>query len=98
MYGTIARLRLKPGMEARIQAEMDQFESQDVPGFVSTTIYRSDSDPNELFMVVMFDSREAYRANAESPGQNDRYLKLLEILDGVPEWHDGEIIHQIRSA
>jgi len=41
---------------------------------------------------VLFESKEAYVANAGSPEQHQRYLRMREMLVSDPEWHDGEII------
>lgn len=67
MYGTVARARLKPGMEKQLLEQFLIFEAAKVPGVVATYCYRMDSDPNEYYMAVVFSSKEAYRANAESP-------------------------------
>lgn len=93
MYGTVARMRLKAGAESQLQDLMREYETLDVPGFVSTTVYRMDSDPNELYMAVVFDDAESYRANAQSPEQDARYQKMVALLEGSPEWHDGEIVY-----
>ena len=50
-----------------------------------------DADPNEYYIAAVFESREAYWANARSPEQDTRYRQWLPLLDGEPEWHDGEI-------
>lgn len=50
-----------------------------------------DADQREYFLVVGFESREAYVANANSPEQHERYLRFRELLESDPEWHDGEI-------
>ena len=91
MYGTIARFRVKPGMDEQMEA----FSRQEVPqihGFVFQHVYRMDADPNEYYLVVAFESREAYQANATSPEQHERYRQYSELLDAEPEWHDGEIM------
>jgi quinol monooxygenase YgiN len=93
MYGTIARMRIKPGMEDRIEEYIRKFEGRQVAGAVATYTYRMDRDPNEIYLAVVFDSRESYRANAESPEQDREYRGLLDLLAEEPEWHDGEIIH-----
>ena len=94
MYGTVARLRLKSGAEPQLQAMMKEYEHLDVPGFVRSVVYKMDSDSAESYLTVVFEDRETYRANAESPAQNDRYQKMAALLDGEPEWHDGEIVYQ----
>jgi hypothetical protein len=50
------------------------------------------ADPGELYPAVVFTSREAYRANAESPEQHARYGRILQLLEAPPEWHDGGLV------
>ncbi len=93
MYGTVARMRLKPGVEAQMKEQLTRFEALDVPGFVTTYIYRMDADPDEIYMAVVFKDREAYFANANSPEQHSRYEQMRALLAADPEWHDGEIVY-----
>lgn len=55
-----------------------------------------DKNANELMLVVMFESKDAYIANANEPAQNTRYEKMRGMLESDPEWHDGEIIYSNR--
>ena len=88
MYGTVSRLKAKPGMEEQLKSwEMDPVP----PGFVAAYAYQMDTDPEEFYIAVIFESREAYVANAESLEQNARFLEMMQLLDAEPEWHDGEI-------
>jgi len=98
MYGTVARMRIKPGMAEAAHAFMQQSESRPVPGAVAVYLYQMDADPNEIYMTVVFASKESYRANADSPEQDAEYRQLLSFLDGPPEWHDGEILFAQLSA
>ena len=91
MYGTIARLKLKPGKEADM-IRMTRETAVDIPGFVFQHIYKMDSGSNEFFLVVGFTNKAAYVANANSPEQAARYAEYLTFLDGAPEWHDGEVV------
>ena len=94
MYGTVARIRLTPGMAAQMEAMIRSMEADppQVPGFVAQYVYRMDADPDELYLTVLFDSREAYHANAASPDQAARYEQLVALLAAPPEWHDGEVV------
>ncbi len=92
MYGTVARMRLKAGMEAKLKADMAQYERLKIPGFVSTMVYRMDADPNELYMAVAFKDKASYVANARDPKQDERFKRMRAFLAADPEWHDGEII------
>ena len=93
MWGTIARMRAKPGHEqGLLDVSREELAAHRPSGFVSTLIYRSVDDPQELWMAVAFESEEAYRNNAASPEQDAWYRRMLEHLEGDPEWHDGEIV------
>lgn len=90
MYGTIARLRVKPGTDLS-QLEGD-FARRNVPGHVATYVWRLDADPQVAMIVTMFESKAAYFANANSPEQHQDYLKMVSMLEGEPEWNDGEVV------
>lgn len=92
MYGTVARLRVKPGAEETLMAQLRAYGTLNVPGYQRSYMYRMDNDPVEWYMAVVFDSKESYRANAESPEQDQRYREMLALLEREPEWHDGEIL------
>ena len=92
MYGTVARLQLKPGKEADLKQEMSKYPSLKIPGFVSTLVYRMDENANECYLAVAFKDKESYVANARDPKQDERYRQLRALLSADPEWHDGEII------
>ncbi len=96
MYGTIARMRIKPGMEQQFR-DLEMESAQDTPGFLFSHMYRMDADPNEYMLVVAFEDRESYRRNAESPEQHQQYLRYRELLEQEPEWHDGEIAFSLEQ-
>ena len=93
MYGTVARMKAKPGSGELLAEMARQFEQDRPPGMVGTWVYQMDANPDEYILAVAFESREAYRANAESPEQDARYRQLRALLDADPEWNDGEIVH-----
>ena len=92
MYGTIARFRVKPGMEKQLFAL--QAAAKD-PGEVASYVYRMDADPSIFYVVAIFESKEAYVANAERTETDARYQNMRAYFDGEPEWHDGEIVFTI---
>lgn len=93
-YGTVARYRVKAGHEAGLMEQMKSFETSPPPGWIYTTLFRSDSNPSDIWMSVVFESEELYRKNADSPAMDERYRAMLAHLDGNPEWHDGHVIHE----
>jgi hypothetical protein len=61
-------------------------------GYIGSYVYQSDQDSNELWLVVMFENKAAYMANADSPEQDAEFRRLMNYLVTEPEWHDGEVI------
>lgn len=92
MYGTVARMRAKPGTGTQLRAVMDDFKAAQIPGWITTYVYRMDADANEYYIAVIFQDKAAYQANAQSPEQDQRYHQLMSVLEEAPEWHDGEIV------
>ncbi len=92
MYGTVARMRVKPGMVNQLQDWMRQEEVRAVPGYTTSYTYQMDADPTTVYVAIVFESREAYVANAQSPQMDARYHEMLALLEEPPEWHDGQII------
>lgn len=98
MYGTVARIRVKPGGVERLKALSQQFMTRNVPGHVATYVYQMDDDPQVVFLAVAFDSKASYVANAESPAQNAWYQEMIQHVEGAPEWHDGEIVDYLKGG
>ena len=94
-YGTIFRMRPKPGAEPQIVALMDEWERDrkpNVKGAIGGYLFRPDNRPGELIGVAVFQDRESYAANARDPAQDAWYRHLREHLQGDPDWEDGTII------
>jgi quinol monooxygenase YgiN len=92
MYGTIARVKTRPGALDFLRQLAQQSKSDPPPGAVAEYIYQMDSDPNELWLVVMFESKEAYHANAQNPETHAKYEQIMAWFTEEPEWHDGEVV------
>jgi quinol monooxygenase YgiN len=91
MYGTIAKMRVKPGGLEELRKWSPETERDS--GALAVYAFQMDDDPNEVYTIAVFESKEAYVANAESPEQDTRYRQMLQWLDSEPEWHDGEIVY-----
>jgi quinol monooxygenase YgiN len=89
MYGTVAKLTVKPGQVDALKKLMATAQSH--PGAVAVYLYQMDEDPNVLYMATVFSSRDAYFANADRPEMNAEFEKMMQFLVGEPEWHDGEV-------
>ena len=99
MYGTFARIQIRPGKIERFLARVRELSAEKDPGLVNEYFYQMDEDPNVMYMAVAFESREAYRANSERPETHARAMEVSEFAVGQPEWHDGTVViaHEKRN-
>lgn len=94
MYGSVFKVRPKAGKEQEIVAMMQEFERErrpQVKGALGGLMFKLDN--GGMMGVAVFDSKEDYFANAESPEQDAFYSRFRELLEADPEWNDGEIVH-----
>lgn len=95
MYGTVYRMRVRPGQEQAMFELTRRWNVERAPhvgGYIGEYIYRLDSAPQEYIGVVLFESREAYMKNADDPEQDRLYQEWRAFLESDPEWHDGEVV------
>jgi quinol monooxygenase YgiN len=92
MYGTIARLRIRPGVKDEFVKTMDSFGDAVIEGWVADYYFQMDNDSDEFYLVAIFKDKTTYQANANSSEQHQRYLKFRSFLVDDPEWHDGSIL------
>lgn len=95
MYGSIFRMRVKPGREGEAAALFDEWWSErapGVPGAVAGYVLRPDREGGDLLGVAIFADRASYQANAADPGQDRWYQRLRDTLEADPQWEDGEYI------
>jgi hypothetical protein len=67
-----------------------------VDGLLAGYSMLAERDPGLVFLISVFDSAQSYRANAESPGQHERYLQWRSLLTRDPEWYDGYVTPYLR--
>src|SRR5689334_18531712 len=95
MYGTVARLSLRPGQEAALLAAIEQSRREGKPkgeGLLGDYVLKSERIPGDWMVMALFDNEENYRKNAADPDQHRQYEEIRALLTADPEWNDGEII------
>jgi hypothetical protein len=95
MFGTIYRMHPKPDQEGRIADHFRRWERERRPlvdGMVSGYLFRPKASAPDLIGVAVFDSEANFRKNADDPAQDHWYRSLREMLDGDPEWTDGDVL------
>jgi quinol monooxygenase YgiN len=101
MYGTIYRIKVKPGKLEQVLEHLKNWERNQLPkatGVIASYHLQLDNHPDELLNVAIFDSEENYRKNAQVPGQAEWYRGLRELLESEPEWNDGRYIYALQAT
>ena len=91
MFGTVGRLKVKPGKLDELIAAFAEDRRQP-EGSLGYHVYKVEGKENELILAVAFKDKESYFRNADDPSQDEMYRKMVKLLDGAPTWEDGEII------
>jgi len=95
MYGSVFRLRPRPGHEQALIEELIRWRHERYPqavGFVGWVCLAPESRSGEYVNTLVFRSREAYLRNANDPEQDRWYCRLRSHLESDPEWEDGEVL------
>ncbi|MBI4199805.1 MAG: hypothetical protein HY535_04975 [Chloroflexi bacterium] len=95
MYGTVARIRPKPGQEKAIVALQEEWSKTRKPkakGAIAGYLYKLDKKPDEMVLVAVFQDKKTYMANADDPEQDRWYRRFRALLQADPVWEDGEVI------
>jgi hypothetical protein len=91
MYGTVAKVRVKPENREALRVVVERQDQVEVPGFVSSYMLWEDGSDDGGWLFVVFEDRDSYHRNANDPAQNERYKEYRALMEDNPEWHDGEI-------
>ena len=95
MYGSIFRMRIKPGQEQAIVDNFKQWEREykpQVPGALGGFLFKPDRGSGESIGVAIFKDKVSYMANADNPEQDKWFRTMRELLLADPEWEDGEYV------
>jgi quinol monooxygenase YgiN len=94
MFGTVARVKVKPGMEDQF-VELGKSRSGqngEIAGEVGYIVFKLENSPGEYIIAVAFEDRDSYFANAKRPETHQEFLEMRELLVEDPQWNDGEIV------
>lgn len=97
MWAQLMKVRAKP--EADLVSLFEQLQAIEQPdsGLLRTTAMRSQSEPDLLYTLVLFESEEKARARENDPrrqkGLESVRTTMADLLDGSPEFVDLTVIH-----
>lgn len=98
MYGTIGHVRVKPGMGDQFMEIARQVGALALPGIVAAYCYHLDTSEHDYYLAVVATSKEAYFLHAEHPAVQALDRQMLALLEGEPEWFDGEVVSLMGQA
>lgn len=94
MFGTIGHIRIREGHESAMLALMDDWKATirpRVPGSFLNLYGRSVDRPGETVFVALAEDEATYRHLADLPEQDAWYRRMLDHIEGEPEWEDVEL-------
>ena len=89
MYGSIINLSVKQGHE---EALIESFDERIPKGVVAWFVMKPDDQNRDLIGIAVFESKEAYTSNANSPEQHEAIMNLMNHLNSDHTRTDGEYI------
>jgi quinol monooxygenase YgiN len=100
MWAQLIKTRLRPGHEEGLKRLFEQLRAVEQPGsgLLRSTAMRDQKDPSQVYMLVVFESKEKARAR-----ENDRRRQeglravratMAEIFDGTPEFVDLTVVEE----
>ena len=95
MYGTIFRMKVKPGQEDAVVSLVKEWEKERKPkivGVVGGYVMKPDNKQGLLIGVAVFKDKASYMANADDPDQDRWFRRIRDLLEADPEWEDGEYV------
>jgi len=94
MFGTIGRVRPKPGKDAEfdaLHASWKQTVRPKVPGSFLELVGRPNDRPSEVVFIALAQDEETYRRLADLPEQHEFYQRMVDLLEAPPTWEDVEL-------
>jgi len=90
MYGTVARIRVKPENRDALRKVFGAQSDRQVEGFKSSyVLFENEGDGG--WLVAIFEDRATYDKNADDPAMHEQYVAYRALMEAEPEWHDGEV-------
>jgi quinol monooxygenase YgiN len=94
MFGTVARVTVRPGKDEEFIAIGDAWRNErgEATGEVASYLFKLEERPGDYILIGIFPDRARYYANARDPETDRWYRRMRATLAADPEWHDGDVI------
>jgi heme-degrading monooxygenase HmoA len=98
MWAQVQRVTSNPESDAELLEVFDQLSAieQEDSGLLQTLVLRSQADPADVFVVVVFESEEKARAREVDPRRQEPLERIRaamgNLLNGPPEFFDCTVL------
>ena len=98
MWAQMQRVSTEPKREAEVLEIFEQLRAieQEDSSLLQTLVMRSQNDPTEVFVVVVFESEEEARAREQDPRRAEPLQRIRaamgNVLNGPPEFVDCDVL------
>lgn len=98
MWAQLQQVSSDPSKHDALMGVFDQLQAIEQPdsGLQRTLVMRSQSDPSQVFVLVLFDSEENARAREQDPRRQEPLQEIRAamrgVLDGPPEFFDLDVV------
>lgn len=98
MWAQLQKVRTSPDKDAELLDVFQQLRDieQEDSGLVQTLVMRSQKDPADAFVVVVFQSEEKAREREKDPRRQEPLQRIRaalgNVLDGPPEFFDCDVL------
>lgn len=98
MWAQLQRVSSNPEKEAKVLEIFEQLGAieQEDSGLLQTLVIRSQADPTDVFVLVVFESEEKARARDTDPRRAERLAEIRasmgDVLNGPPEFFDCAVV------
>ncbi|HEY5181520.1 MAG TPA: hypothetical protein VIJ07_17380 [Dermatophilaceae bacterium] len=97
------KIRMKPERQQDLAGVFEQLPALEQPGsgLLRTMTMRDQSDPSQVYVLIVFESEEKARARERDPrrqeGLKPAQAALAEILDGPREFVDLTVVQDMSA-
>jgi len=92
MYGTLGRMKPKPGKRDELVAMMAASPTGAAAnGYRGAYLLKAD-EGDEVVVAVMYEDKDAYVAMVHDPQTDENFGRIMALLEDEPTWTDGEWI------
>jgi hypothetical protein len=102
MWAQLIKMQLKPDNDTAELTKQIRAAEQPGSGLVRTLVMHDQTDPSQVYTLVVFESEEKARAREQDPQRQEGLQAaraiMADIFEGPPEFTDLMVVEQWTDA